>query len=62
VKSKEEKLLQMKQLHQDLDDEADELSLRRYLSPTEAHRHKKLKVLRLLVKEEIERHQKERAV
>ena len=51
---KKERLTQMKQLHQQLDDEADELSLRRFLSSNEAQRWKKIKILRLHLKEEIE--------
>ena len=52
----------MKQLHQQLDDEADELSLRRFLTPNETHRWKKIKILRLHLKEEIEYYELGRAL
>ena len=58
----EKKLTQMKQIHQHLDDEADELSLRRFLTPNEAQRWKKLKILRLHLKEEIEYYELGRAL
>ena len=41
----------LKERHQQLDDEADELSARNYLSPTERMKLKRLKVLRLRVKD-----------
>ncbi len=59
---KKEKLTQLKQLHQQLDDEADELSLRRFLTPNETQRWKKIKILRLHLKEEIEYYELERAL
>ena len=43
----------LKERHQQLDDEADELSTRTYLSATEKMKLKRLKVLRLRVKDAI---------
>jgi DNA-binding TFAR19-related protein (PDSD5 family) len=54
VTLKKERLVQMKKLHQSLDDEADKLSLRRFLTPNETQRWKKIKILRLHLREEIE--------
>ena len=44
----------LKKRHQDLDDEADELSSRRYLSQAERDRLKKLKIMRLRCKDAID--------
>ena len=52
----------MKQLHQQLDDEADELSIKRILTPNETQRWKKIKILRLHLKEEIEYYELGRAL
>tara|TARA_B100000131_G_C17906935_1_gene528785 strand:- start:163 stop:357 length:195 start_codon:yes stop_codon:yes gene_type:complete len=43
----------LKERHQELDDEADELSSQKYLSSAEKLRLKRLKVLRLRVKDAI---------
>ncbi len=59
---KKEKLVQMKKIHQQLDDEADALSLKRFLTPNEAQRWKKIKILRLHLKEEIEYYELGRAL
>ena len=49
---------ELKQLlneHQELDDEADQLSARRFLAPDEQHRLKVLKVKRLAAREKLDR-------
>ena len=55
MKAAKKNLEEIKKFHQRLDDEADILSFKRYLTPLEQQRHKKVKILRLLVKEEIAR-------
>jgi len=44
----------LKERHQELDDKADELSIRKYLSPSERMELKRLKVFRLRVKDAIQ--------
>jgi uncharacterized protein YdcH (DUF465 family) len=51
--SDEESLRSLVEAHQRLDDEADELSARRYLSPFERIKLKELKIMRLYAKDAI---------
>ena len=51
----EDKLTQIAALHQKLNQEADEMNARTWLTPKERDRLKRVKVMRLIVKRELER-------
>ena len=52
---KEENTQSLQELHQEIDDVVDEMSSRKYLSPLERDKLKRLKFERLAIKDRLER-------